>query len=60
MNPRNICYEDKPPLGLTPKNIWKAHRKLEIIDAMKRYIVNGKNVPIEWIEELNELMEESK
>lgn len=47
--------ETKPPLGLTPKSVWDTHRLIEIKEAIKRYIEVNKPIPIEWIEEYNEL-----
>ena len=50
-------YIAEPPLGLTPKTIWKTMRKEQILDAMKRYAKEGKAIPKSWIEELEELNE---
>ena len=51
---------NKPPLGLIPKSIYEAQIMLErmnmIVDAMKRYAAVQKPIPVEWIEELEELM----
>ena len=45
----------KPPLGLTPRWIHEMERFEEIISAMKRYSEAGIPIPIEWIEEVDEL-----
>ena len=45
----------KPPLGLTPRWIRDVERFEEIISAMKRYSQAGMPIPIEWIEEVDEL-----
>ena len=45
---------NKPPLGLVPRYIRDEQRAREIIDAMLRFIDNGKPVPREWIDELAE------
>ena len=45
----------KPPLGLTPRWIRDMERFEEIISAMKRYSEAGMPIPIEWIEEVDEL-----
>lgn len=46
----------KPPLGLMPRFIHDEKRMHEILDACNRFIQASRPVPIEWIEELNELM----
>lgn len=51
--------EIKPPLGLTPKNIWEEQmqeqRRKDIHAAIQRYIEVGKDIPNDWLEELIEL-----
>ena len=47
----------KPPLGLRPKPVADRDRAIEIIEAMHRYVVNYKPVPIEWIDELKTISE---
>lgn len=44
----------KPPLGLVPRFIRDEQRAREIIEAILRYIDNGRPVPHEWIDELVE------
>ncbi len=44
----------KPPLGLVPRFIRDEQRAREIIDAILRYIDNGRPGPHEWIDELVE------
>jgi len=46
----------KPPLGLTPRYIHDEQRRDEIIDAMSVYIAAGRRIPIEWVQEYNELI----
>ena len=46
----------KPPLGLKPKYIHEAERKQEICDAMMRYAEAKMPVPVEWVSELNGLL----
>jgi len=46
----------KPPLGLIPKNIHRYQRRIAIIEAMDRYLQANKEIPIEWLEEYNELI----
>ena len=52
-----IKNTNKPPLGLTPKWIIQTERYYEICGAISRYYNAGKKIPIEWIEEYNELVE---
>ena len=46
----------KPPLGLTPKYIRNEQRMKEIRDAVVRYEEADKKIPIEWIEEYENLL----
>lgn len=47
----------KPPIGLTPKRIWLSIRFNDIKSAIERYTSENHTIPIEWIEEYNELAE---
>ena len=51
----------KPPLGVTPRKIHDEKVKLARFDdlcgAISRYYNDGLKIPIEWIEEYNELIE---
>ena len=47
---------EKPPLGLTPKFVRDMERAKEIYEAVGRYVVAEKPIPLEWVEELNELL----
>lgn len=47
-----------PPLGIIPKRIWKEQRLRELRDVIDRYLEANQRVPIEWIEEYNELLED--
>jgi hypothetical protein len=46
----------RPPLGLTPKYIRNSQRIEEIHKAIVRYTESHYIIPIEWIEEYNELI----
>jgi len=50
----------KPPLGLRPRFIIVEHRTLEILEAMIRYVQVGYQVPNEWREELNDLLDDDR
>ena len=46
----------KPPLGLKPRKEWCIERQCDIMDSIERHKEAGKNVPIEWYEELCDLL----
>lgn len=48
----------KPPLELMPRNIWIEGRVTDIIDTLNQFRDTPKNIKIEWIRELTELLEE--
>jgi len=48
------------PLGLTPKWIRQEERLKEVKEAMLRYFNAGKEIPSEWSEEYEELIEALK
>ena len=54
----DIKEDSKPPLGLTPKKIHSSLRIKAIFEAMTRYIDNGKSIPQEWVDELEEILPE--
>ena len=51
----------KPPLGVTLRKIHDEKVKLarfaDLCGAIYRYYNSGRKIPIEWIEEYNELIE---
>ena len=47
----------KPPIGITPRWLLDERRKTDIELAIKRYIKASYPIPIEWVEELNEIYE---
>ncbi len=48
---------ERGPLGLRPKFILDTLRAVEIMEAMQRYIAFAKPIPVEWIEELGEVLD---
>ena len=50
----------RPPIGLKPRYIHDHERYIEIYGAIQRYYDAGKKIPVEWIEEYNELVEKEK
>ena len=57
MDAEEVCRR-KTPLGLVPHFIVAARRAVEILEAMKRYVSEGYEVPQEWRDELDELLNE--
>lgn len=45
-----------PPLGLIPRSIWEEKRIDDIIGAIGRFTDARKPIPVEWVEEYNELV----
>jgi hypothetical protein len=54
--PPDCPQTNRPPLGLRPKYIRDLERLSEVQDAIKRYWDAGMRIPIEWIQEYNELI----
>jgi hypothetical protein len=46
----------KPPIGLRPKRISDKERLNEVRGAIVRYYDAELKIPVEWIEEYNELI----
>lgn len=46
---------EKPPLGIMPRYVWDKKRRVELSEAMQRYMEANKSIPKEWIDEYNEL-----
>lgn len=47
----------KPPLGLVPKFVRQKERLDEVRSAIARYYREEMKIPVEWVEEYNELIE---
>ena len=52
-----FAAKPKPPLGVMPRDIWDRDRKVELSEAMKRYLEAGMKIPSKWLEEYNEISE---
>lgn len=48
----------KPPLGIMPKRFWKEDRLKEINRAISDRIGTAWNIPLEWVVERNQILEE--
>ena len=51
---------EKPPLGIKPRHVHDSERAIEIAKAIARYIEARKKVPIEWTDELMEILNYQK
>ena len=47
----------KPPIGITPRWLLDEERAIEIEQAIARYNEADYSIPVEWIQELNEVYE---
>ncbi|GGF88271.1 hypothetical protein [Paenibacillus abyssi] len=46
----------KPPIGLVPRFVRDEQRRIEIQNAITRYLDAGIRIPTDWITEYNELV----
>ena len=51
---------EQPPIGLKPKFVNRLERLDEVKNAMKRYFDAGLKMPLDWIEEYNDLIDRTK
>ena len=49
----------KPPLGVMPRYLWERKRRYEVGKAISRYVEADKKIPIEWLDEYNELVQKA-
>ena len=49
-----------PPIGLKPKFVNRLERLQEVRGAIVRYYDASMKIPIQWIEEYNELIDSTK
>lgn len=50
----------KPPIGLRPKWVSNKERLNEVRSAIVRYYDAELKIPIEWVDEYNELIDSAK
>jgi len=50
----------RPPLGIKPRFILDEYRRVEILEAIDRFIDAGEPINIAWIEEYNEIVKRLK
>lgn len=54
----NAFYEDeKPPLGIPPRHVGDLQRGKDILAAMERYAKKELAVPVDWVDELHEIVD---
>jgi hypothetical protein len=51
---------NKPPIGLKPKKYHSLERLNEVRSAIVRYYDNELPIPVEWIKEYNELLNQNR
>ncbi len=51
--------KEKPPIGIIPREIHRAIRLSELVDAIQRYFDTKKEVPRSWLEEYYKLNRET-
>lgn len=51
---------EMPPIGLKPKFVNRLERLQEVRGAIVRYYYASMKIPVEWIEEYNELIDSTK
>ncbi len=47
---------EKPPLGVKPQKIHDEQRNEMLSAGISRYLKAGKEIPIEWVDEYNEII----
>ena len=56
----NLSAHKKPPIGVVPKYLHDSIRQGSLAEAIKRYVEAKIQIPIEWVEEYNEISERYK
>lgn len=51
-----MTAKEKPPVGLRPRLTADLERVSEIAEAIQRYADHGEPIPMEWVQELTELV----
>jgi hypothetical protein len=46
------------PVGVLPRPFWIVQRIVEIVKAIRAYVLDGYPVPVEWLDELATLVGE--
>ena len=50
------AFAEKPPLGVMPQKIHDEQRNKILSAGISRYLKAGKEIPIEWVDEFNEII----
>ncbi len=58
--PPNLSHLTKPPLGILHRKLWEEKRLDELCQAIFRYMQAELKIPVEWIQEYNELLVRQK
>lgn len=55
-----IDKPEKPPVGVLPREKWDKKRQDELMNGIKEYIAADKLPPLEWLEELIEILDRTE
>ena len=48
--------DNKPPFGVKPRAVHDQSRLSDLFHAVLRYMTDGSAIPLEWIDEIAELL----
>ena len=51
----SVFLKSRPPLGVKPKWLHDEERREELKFAIERHLAESEEIPVEWVEEYNEL-----
>ena len=51
---------DKPEIGVMPRKIFEETRMADISTGIIRYVARGQLIPLEWIDELHDLVQKQR
>lgn len=54
--PGAVKSPSKPPIGVIPRKFHEENRITALTEAINRYLSDGRLLPEEWVDELNELL----
>jgi hypothetical protein len=54
--PNEVKVITKPPIGIIPRKFHEENRISDLMCAIEKYLSDGRSIPEEWVDELNELL----